>query len=74
MQLDEFERRITDAIESLSNCAQEIKNNDAFAVEQRLFQARKDLAGTTEFAKQWADEQEAEIAKAEESRGYEVIS
>ena len=74
MELAEFERRITDAAESLSHCAQEIKNDNAFEVEEWLRQAYKDLRDTSEFAKKWADEQEAEIAKAEEARGYEVIN
>lgn len=74
MQLAEFERRVTDAAEALRNCAEEIKNNDAFEVEQWLHQAFKELKDTREFASRWADEQEAEIAKAEEARGYEVIN
>ena len=74
MELAEFERRITDAAESLSHCAQEIKNDNAFEVEEWLHQAYKDLRDTREFAKKWADEQEAELAKAEEARGYEVLN
>lgn len=73
MKLAEFERRITDAAEALSICAQEIKENDSFAVETSLLQAFKDLEGCKDFAARWADEQEAEIAKAEEARGYEVV-
>lgn len=71
--LAEFERRITDAAEALSICSQEIKENDSFAVETSLLQAFKDLEGCKDFAARWADEQEAEIAKAEEARGYEVV-
>ena len=73
MKLAEFERHITDAAEALAICAQEIKDNDSFAVETSLAQALKDLRGCSEFAKKWADEQEAEIAKVEDARGYEVV-
>jgi hypothetical protein len=73
MTLAEFERRITDAAEALSMCAQEIKKNDSFAVEASLSQVLKDLSGCTAFARKWADEQEAEIAKVEESREYEIL-
>ena len=74
MQLEEFERHVTDAADSLLNCAQAIKENDAFEVEEWLRQAYKDLQGTSEFAKKWADEQESEIAKAEEAKGYEIVN
>ena len=74
MKLAEFERRITDAAEDLLRCAREIKNDNAFEVEEWLRQAYKDLRDTSEFAKKWADQQEAEIAKAEEARGYEVLN
>jgi hypothetical protein len=73
MKLAEFERRITDAAEALANCALEIKNNNAFEVEEWLRQAYQDLRDTSEFARKWADEQEREIAKAEESKGYEIV-
>ena len=71
MQLAEFERRITDAAESLQHCAAEIKNDDAFEVESWLIQVFRDLEGCRSFASEWADEQEAEIAKAEENKPYE---
>lgn len=73
MKLAEFERRITDAAEALLLCAQKIKENDAFEVESFLIQAQKDLQGCNRFASDWADEVEAEIAKREEAKGYEVV-
>ena len=73
MKLAEFERRITDAAEALSQCAQKVKENDAFAVETFLLQALKDLEGCRQFSSEWADEQEREIAKLEESKGYEIV-
>lgn len=73
MKLPEFERRITDAAEALQLCARSIKGNDAFAVEDFLKQAQDDLTGCLTFANDWADEQEEEIGKAEESKGYEVV-
>lgn len=73
MQLAEFERRIIDAAEALQLCAQEIKENNAFEVENSLWQAFRDLEGCRAFVDKWADEQEAEIAKAEEAKGYEVV-
>lgn len=73
MTIDEFERRITDAAEALSQCAQKIKEDDAFESESHLLQAFQDLQGCRQFASDWADEQEREIAKAEESRGYEIL-
>lgn len=73
MNLAEFERRVTDASEALSQCAQEIKENNAFEVESFMMQAFKDLQGCRQFASDWADEQEREIAKAEESKGYEIV-
>ncbi len=72
--MPEFERRITDAAEALNLCSQEIKQDDAFEVENSLTQALKDLQGCKEFATKWADEQESEIAKAEEAKGYEVVA
>ena len=73
MNLAEFERRITDAAEALSQCAQKIKEDDAFESESHLLQAFKDLQGCRQFASNWADEQEREIAKAEESKGYDIV-
>ena len=64
MQLAEFEKRITDAAESLQLCAQYIKRNDAFEVECFLKQAQKDLTGCITFANDWADAQEEGIANA----------
>lgn len=60
MELPEFERRITDAAEALQLCAQEIKNGNAFAVEDFLFQAKKDLEGCRQFSKDWAEKVEEE--------------
>lgn len=74
MRLAEFERRITDAAEALNLCALSIKEDEAFDVERHLLQTLDDLEGCWQFATEWADEQEAEIAKAEEARGYEVIN
>ena len=73
MKLAEFERSITDAAEALSQCAQCIKEDDAFESESHLLQALKDLQGCRQFASDWADDQEREIAKAEESKGYEIV-
>ena len=73
MKLAEFERRITDAAEALSQCAQCIKEDDSFKAEGRLLQAIDDLQGCKKFASDWADEQEREIAKVEESKGYEIV-
>ena len=73
MNLAEFERRITDASEALSQCAQCIKEDDSFKAEGRLLQAIDDLQGCKKFASNWAGEQEREIAKAEESQGYETV-
>ena len=73
MNLAEFERRITDASEALSQCAQCIKEDDPFKAEGRLLQAIDDLQGCRQFASNWADEQEREIAKADEAQGYEIV-
>lgn len=73
MNLAEFERRITDAAETLQICAQKIKENDAFEVESFLLQALKDLQGCRNFVSDWADEQEREIGRTEEAKGYEVV-
>ena len=73
MNLAEFERRITDAAEDLQKCAQKIKEDNAFEVEGWLIQTYKDLLGCKQFATEWANQQEAEIAKVEESRGYEIV-
>ena len=74
MRLVEFERRITDAAEALNLCALSIKVDESFDAERNLLQALADLEGCRQFASEWADEQEAEIAKAEEAKGYEVIN
>lgn len=73
MNLAEFERRITDASEALSQCAQCIKEDDSFKAEGRLLQAIDDLQGCKKFASDWADAQEREIGKAEEAKGYEIV-
>ena len=73
MTIDEFERRITDAAEALSQCAQCIKADDSFKAEYKLNQALEDLKGCRKFASDWADEQEREIGKAEEDKHYEVV-
>jgi len=73
MNLAEFERRITDASEALSQCSQCIKEADSFKAEGRLLQAIDYLQGCKKFASDWADEQEREIAKAEESQRYEIV-
>ena len=73
MNLAEFERRITDAAEDLQHCAQKIKENDAFEVESWLIQTYKDLVGCKQYATEWANKQEAEIAKVEMARGYEIV-
>ena len=73
MNLAEFERRVTDAAEALSQCAQCIKEDDAFESESHLLQVFQDLQGCRQFVSNWADEQEREIAKAEESKGYEIV-
>ena len=73
MELAEFERRITDAAEALSHCAQCIKEDDSFQCEGLLLQALEDLQGCKKFASDWADEEEREIGKAEESKHYEVV-
>ena len=73
MKLAEFERRITDAAEALQICAQKIKEDDSFQVESSLNHALDDLQGCKKFASDWAGEQEKEIAKAEESKGYDVL-
>ena len=73
MKLAEFERRITDASEALFLCSQKIKEDDAFESESHLLQAFLDLQGCKEFASDWADEQEREIGKAEEVKGYEIV-
>ena len=73
MNLAEFERRITDASEALSQCAQCIKEDASFKAEGRLLQAIADLQGCKKFASDWADEQAREIAKADEAQGYETV-
>ena len=73
MTRDEFERRITDASEALSQCAQCIKKDDSFNAEYLLMQAHDDLRGCISFVADWADEQEREIAKAEKSKGYDIV-
>lgn len=73
MNLAEFERRVTDASEALSQCAQCIKEDDSFKAERRLLQAIDDLQGCKKFASDWADEQKREIAKAEEAQRYEIV-
>ena len=73
MKLAEFERRITDAAEDLQKCAQKIKEDNAFEVEGWLIQTYKDLLGCKQFATEWANKQEAEIAKVEMARGYDIV-
>lgn len=73
MKLAEFERHITDAAEALQQCAQKIKEDDAFEVESFLIQALKDLQGCKEFSTEWADKAEEELAKVEEAKGYDVV-
>ena len=68
MELAEFERRITDAAEALSQCARHIKADDSFNAEYSLHQALDDLKGCKGFVSGWADEQERQIAKAEEDK------
>lgn len=73
MNLVEFERRITDASEALSRCAQFIKEYDSFKSKGRLLQAIDDLQGCKKFVSDWAEEQEREIDMAEEAKGYETV-
>lgn len=73
MSKDELKDRLDSIIDALRTCQEYIQEDNSFEAEYWLNDAIKEAREAKPFVSAWADEQEKELGKKEEAKGYEVV-